>query len=382
MRWISGILLGVAAVAGCLVVAGRAQDGEPAPAKPEEQPLRREAESTIDQGRLRELVADLGAEEYDRREAAFRELARLGEAARAALEEAAASEDVQVRVSAERLLRRLGKPEAGTERERRLSPDRGHERTAEEWLRDLEERGLRGMDWVKWRRLMDERLERMRREVEEMQREMERDARDAPAPGGMERHVVLRSNDESIDCRVDRQGKVTVTIERPGEDGQPESTTYEAEGADALRERHPEVWEKVKGILGADGGGFRLRIGPGLRDWPFGPRLRRWPTTPVPEPAPQPDAPRLGFYLGEVTPALRSHLGLAPEEGLLVQEVVPGTLAERLGLRRYDVVLRVGDRSVGSPEDVGEALGAMAEDAPVTVLVVRQGNRIELVEKR
>ena len=99
MKWMGAVLLAVAVVGLGLAVAGRAEDDPPAAEPTEEQPLRPEADrETVDEARIRELVADLGAEDYDRREAAFRELARLGEAAAPALEEAARSEDLQVRV--------------------------------------------------------------------------------------------------------------------------------------------------------------------------------------------------------------------------------------------------------------------------------------------
>jgi S1-C subfamily serine protease len=86
--------------------------------------------------------------------------------------------------------------------------------------------------------------------------------------------------------------------------------------------------------------------------------------------------------VGEISPALRSHLGLAPEEGLLVEEVLPDTRAERLGLRRYDVLLTVNGMSVGDPADVREALEKLEEDAAAHVTVVRLGKRVDLVEKR
>ena len=118
---------------------------------------------------------------------------------------------------------------------------------------------------------------------------------------------------------------------------------------------------------------MRIEIGPGIprspwSPWPFGPR-----------PQAKPDGPRLGVLVGEMTPALRSHLSLTPHEGLLVDEVLPGSHAERLGLRRYDVVIRVGDVSVGSAKDVRMALAKLPKDTPVTVRIIRGAKRMDLV---
>ena len=49
----------------------------------------------------------------------------------------------------------------------------------------------------------------------------------------------------------------------------------------------------------------------------------------------------IGASLGDVTPALRRALRVAPSTALLVEDVLPDTPAERLGLRPYDVVVRV-----------------------------------------
>jgi hypothetical protein len=58
-----------------------------------------------------------------------------------------------------------------------------------------------------------------------------------------------------------------------------------------------------------------------------------------------------GILVMPVTDELRSQLSLAPHEGLIVAEVEKGSLAERSGLLKYDVFLRVSGQKV---EDRGQ----------------------------
>ncbi len=353
----------------------------------EEEPLRQDpadgtdpkVEPTPAAARIDVLVKDLGAEDYDARETAYRELARLGTAAKPALERAARSEDVQVRVSAKRLLRKL---EARVEPKAReeLSPDRWRERWLEEWQRRLEEQGLPDPGHAEeWRKAMERRLEIIRKNLEGLERELDRDVREGLRrdPPGVQRRVMLRTDEESIDCRVDADGKVKVEITREV-DGKPSRETFAAESTEKFKAAHPAVWEKLKGFLE---GANRLRIEIGPHSWPFGGARPDDPRPPFPVPAPN-EGPHLGILVGEISPALRSHLGLAPEEGLLVDQVLPNTRAERLGLRRYDLLRSVGGMSVGSPADVRDALLTFPKDAPVRASIIRHGKRLELVEKR
>jgi len=340
-------------------------------AKPKEEPSPAAA-------RIEALVKELGSEDYDTREAAYQELMRIGAAAKPALEKAARSPDVQTRVSAKRLLEKL-RPRAGGRRE--LAPDRGREEWLEDSHRRLEEEAIPVPDGdpEAWRKAMEKRLEALRRNLDGLQRELERDVREGVrrAPPGVQRRVMVRSDEETIDCRVDASGKVKVEITREV-DGKPKTETHEAESTDAFKKAHPEVWEKVKGFLE---GGNRLRIEVGPPSWPFGGGRPDGVRPPFPVPAPN-EGPHLGILVGEISPALRSHLGLAPEEGLLVDQVLPDTRAERLGLRRYDLLRSVHGTSVGSPADVREALGKLAKDEPVRVSIIRHGKALELVEKR
>ncbi|HLY10915.1 MAG TPA: PDZ domain-containing protein [Planctomycetota bacterium] len=63
------------------------------------------------------------------------------------------------------------------------------------------------------------------------------------------------------------------------------------------------------------------------------------------------DHSTFGILVMPVTDVLRSQLGLAPHIGLTVAEVEKGSLAERSGLLKYDVVVRISGQDV---EDRGK----------------------------
>ncbi|HEY7474943.1 MAG TPA: trypsin-like peptidase domain-containing protein [Vicinamibacterales bacterium] len=60
----------------------------------------------------------------------------------------------------------------------------------------------------------------------------------------------------------------------------------------------------------------------------------------------------IGVGLTDLTPALHRALGLEPERGALVQDVSPGTPADRAGLRPYDVIVGADHRPIRSDEDL------------------------------
>ena len=100
--------------------------------------------------------------------------------------------------------------------------------------------------------------------------------------------------------------------------------------------------------------------------------------TPVPAASPT-DAealpsPRLGVTIEPLSDVLRDQLDL-PEGGIVVREVLPRTLAERLGLRRNDVLLSVAGRSVSVAADVIGALAPVKEGEKLAVEIVRKSRR-------
>lgn len=66
-------------------------------------------------------------------------------------------------------------------------------------------------------------------------------------------------------------------------------------------------------------------------------------------------------------------------EGLLVVEVLPGSPAERAGLRAGDILLRVGQMYVSNAESLQKLLFAEAIGEPLELVVLRDGADLRLV---
>ncbi|MBI5366590.1 MAG: PDZ domain-containing protein [Planctomycetes bacterium] len=101
------------------------------------------------------------------------------------------------------------------------------------------------------------------------------------------------------------------------------------------------------------------------------------PATPL-KPAPR----ELGLGVEFIEPALQAHLGLGSEEGVLVNEVKPDSLAERTGFSRYDVILSIDGRPVTTHFEFRRmVLEALAAGKDFSVELIRGGKRQTLVVK-
>ena len=80
----------------------------------------------------------------------------------------------------------------------------------------------------------------------------------------------------------------------------------------------------------------------------------------------------LGVYTQDITPELRDGMNYNGA-GALVSRVVPGSPADRGGIERGDVIVRLGGHDVDSPGELVSAVGAATADATVDVTVVREG---------
>jgi S1-C subfamily serine protease len=73
---------------------------------------------------------------------------------------------------------------------------------------------------------------------------------------------------------------------------------------------------------------------------------------------------------------VRGYLGLGADEGLMVESVQADTLAAALELQPNDIVVRIGGETIGSPEDVQQALSAIDAGQQVEVEFVRAGKHL------
>jgi serine protease Do len=86
------------------------------------------------------------------------------------------------------------------------------------------------------------------------------------------------------------------------------------------------------------------------------------------------DGPHLGVSADDLTPQLAEHFGVTQGKGVLVLEVTAGSAAEKAGLKAGDCIVKVGNKNVGSVEDLHRALrdsSSSDEKREVALTVVR-----------
>jgi hypothetical protein len=293
-----------------------------------------------------DLVRKLGHEDYAVREEATRKLIEMGAKAQPALEAALKSEDLEVRLRAGRALSAIR---------------RGGEERAE-----------------------------------------------APEPEGDEPFATpRRSVNRGVEVQM-ADGRVKIRV-RTIEDGKEVVKEYEGESLDQLRKDHPELNEVL--------GGFRFRVQRGgafdfdmdefwkERDRAFNDefwqnlhrdlerdieRQRRWleHSRKRMEERLREDAwdlefgeataagPRLGIRTSRPDAVVDAQLELAGK-GLVVESVEEGSLAARLRLERYDILLELNGVEIRAPQDVAKALAA-AGDGKAAAKVLRRGKVVDL----
>jgi hypothetical protein len=285
------------------------------------------------------LVKQLGSEDYAAREVAQKKLVEMGEKAVPALEEALKSEDLEVRLRAGRALR-----------------------------------GIRGA------------------------KKVEPDSEPAPA------EPAARSQIQGMSVQV-APGKVTVTITEMV-DGKPQTKTYEGASLEELKEKYPELKQQLDNRLQFrfgtrddmdmdmdrfwnDWKDSQTGFDEDIRKWQEESRrqmeaMRRWMEQYRPQRRGRPEAglvlpgAMLGVRAYPPPSALDAHLDLRGR-GLVVDAVEKDSLADRLGLQRYDVLLELNGTEIRGTDDVAQALHGRG-DSKAVAKIVRRAQQLTLNE--
>ena len=81
-----------------------------------------------------------------------------------------------------------------------------------------------------------------------------------------------------------------------------------------------------------------------------------------------------GMQVQDISPSIADHYNLdSSDKGVVVTEVIPGSHAEKAGLRVGDVILRIGKKSVTSIRDFRKLIKTAEKDDTVLFLVKRDG---------
>ena len=334
-----------------------------------------EADEESVREKVERLLPDLMSESAPARDRAEREILALGEAGRAELDRITRDSDPKKAIVALKLLQSRrwdrAKDEEKAERDDGVAPAPGRKRD----LRDLREE-------------IDRQMEELRRRMESWQKQFKPEDwfRDWAPEVGVESQERVRGsssgrvveNDRSFSWTIDEKGKVKLTV-KDGADAA--ETTVEAQSLDELRKAHPDLAKRLEEYVPQGGGrrfvfswpGHRRDGGaaaPGLLDGeeplePFGQAVE------VPGPV-------LGIGWAPVPDVLRDQLDLPASAGMVVDSVTPGSLAQKLAVRRNDVLVKIAGRPVAGPPDVRKALEGVPTGETVEVEVIRKGKSVTL----
>ena len=85
---------------------------------------------------------------------------------------------------------------------------------------------------------------------------------------------------------------------------------------------------------------------------------------------------RLGAMVDVPNPTLIDQLDLPKEQGLVVEDVVPGSAAAKAGVKAHDILLELNGKAVSSkPEDFLKQLDEIKANTPVDAVVMRKGKK-------
>jgi hypothetical protein len=328
---------------------------------------------------VEKLMPDLMSADDAVRGDAEKKLAELGEPGRAELERITRDSDARRAVTALRLLQTPETRRSTKDGEKRVHRSDGSSPDPSAREERDEDDGADPFDRMdEWRAQMEREMEDLRRQFGGMQFRMpdfDMNAQSGEVARGKSSGTVVE-NEKRTTWNVEEDGRVKVTV-KDGKDA--EERTYEAKSLDELKKEHPDVAKRVEALLPRAGRAFTFRFGApgsrrflrdGERDGGFRPFLDGEQRRLV-EAAPQQQV--LGIEWSPLPDVLRDQLDL--KTGVVVETVAKGSLAEKLGLERFDVLSEIQGKPVDDSQDVRAALESAKAGDKVTAAVVRKGQR-------
>ena len=90
-----------------------------------------------------------------------------------------------------------------------------------------------------------------------------------------------------------------------------------------------------------------------------------------------------GIRIQELTPALASHFNFKSPKGVLVAEVLPGSVSESSGIKAGDILTKINSKEVGSVEEFQEIFDSVKAGDSVRVWLFRddQSKEVNLILK-
>jgi hypothetical protein len=208
---------------------------------------------------------------------------------------------------------------------------------------------------------MDSQFGRLQNELDRMMREQPQFHWTTPGSGGSSstaKSFTLQVGPDGVTCRV-----------RENVDGKEQTKEYKAESMEALLDAHPELRDQI-GVSG-NGFGWNGPLFHGGQGFTWGDGNSRDNLNRLGRPftgAPTTDI--LGVEFSKLAPEESKALNLEPERGLHVERVLPGTIAQILGIRRGDLLIEMNGVPLYGGDDVSKVLRERTPDAEVVVVLI------------
>lgn len=305
--------------------------------KVEEEPAGKQAQAG---SKVESLVKQLGAESFKEREAATEELKKIGRPAVPALEEALKSEDAEVRSRAEQILKEIKESPAASGRtgprtEPAPRPEKGN--------------GLESLP-----REESEAIRRMLEQLKKLEKELGKDMPELPPFPGEEELFpeAVKKALEEMNKRMEESRKrfdeMRKRLTEP-------NTRPEGEKDAAKPRRAPQPGQSGATVIIK-----RLT-------WKDGKLVE------VEDVKSDSALPGIAVTGSDgVMRSLRYHLELGENEGVLVETVEKDSPFAKAGLRKHDIITKVGEKTVGSRDDLAQALEGKDK---VAVEIIHKGER-------
>lgn len=182
-----------------------------------------------------------------------------------------------------------------------------------------------------------------------------------PAGGGLQvqsESLSLETGPDGVKCRLTRK-----------QNGQDVTEEYQAESIEKLLEAHPELRSKLGG-----GSASPFGAGPRWRGFELQPQWLQPPLDASPSSSVRTDI--LGVAVLPLSTEEASALALEPGNGLRIERVEPGTIAQQLGLQRGHVLVEINGLRLRSRDDISAQLKARGASGALEVVVIdRWGQR-------
>lgn len=91
-----------------------------------------------------------------------------------------------------------------------------------------------------------------------------------------------------------------------------------------------------------------------------------------------PAAAFLGIITSPTPQALRDHLNLADQEGVIVTSVIPDGPAAKAGLATNDIITRIGDTKIACPQEISDLIADHKAGDEIRISTIHKGKATEV----